>query len=548
MKKIVLLLLSFSVFSVAYSTDEKKVKTTIDDVIVYLNGALVHHKGTVSLPAGNSVIIVHNVSPLVYKKSIRAQLGNGVKVLATDYNIDKITSGMQDSLRLKKIADTTSIVNKENRRLRVLISSLESERKVILDNSSIGSTANNLPVAEVQKLADFYRVRLTDINLQLFKHNETLNDNQVLLQNYDAETKRIRSVVKTETFHQIKITVNAKGPVTTSLDLRYVTGGAAWAPKYDIRAEGVDAGIVINYNAHVMNQSGEEWKDVKIVLSTADPIQSHNTPKLVPWFVSYNNTQQRDINNNQPRRVSNAEAQQQYGEVKVLKGIEYDEIELSNIAVDFPIDGTYSIPSDSKPYLLEVANYSLSANFQYFCAPKADKDAFLRAQITGWEKLNLVQGETSIYFRGMYIGQSYINPGSASDTLSISMGRDNKVAVNRVKIEEKESIKIIGSNKSETFTYKITVRNTNQTTIKLELEDQIPVSQTSEVEVNIITISGADLDKLSGLLKWNLELKANESKEFIVSFTVKYPKNKPVQVQQTDKQNQSKKRAAARFL
>ena len=547
MKKIILLTIGLIAFITVNAADEKKVKTTIDEVIVYLNGALIHHQGTVAIPAGNSVIIVHNISPKVYQKSIRAQLGNGVKVLATEYGIDRMTSGVQDSLRLKKIADTVTVVQKEIRRILMMTSSLEAERKVILDNSHIGATTSNLPVAEVQKLADFYRSRITDINTQVFRYNETVNDYQQLLAQYDLENKRIRSVVKTETFHQIKITVNAKGPVTTNLDLRYVTGGAAWAPKYDIKAEGVDAGIMINYNAQVMNQSGEDWKDVEIILSTADPIQSHNMPTLVPWFLNYNGGNVSTNRNNAPRSVSNAEAQRQYGEVQVLSGVEYEEIELSNIAVDFKIEGDYSVPSDSKPYLVEVANYSLEASFQYFSAPRSDKDAFLRAQITGWEKLNLIQGETSIYFRGMYIGQSYINPQMANDTLNISMGRDNKVAVNRTKIEEKESVKIIGSNKWETFTYKITIRNTNQTPIKLELADQIPVSQTSEVEVNIINISNAELDKLSGQLKWNLDLKANESREFIISFSVKYPKNKPVEVQQMEKQNYSKKRSRAKF-
>ncbi|HCA83711.1 MAG TPA: hypothetical protein DEP18_07975 [Flavobacteriales bacterium] len=130
-----------------------------------------------------------------------------------------------------------------------------------------------------------------------------------------------------------------------------------------------------------------------------------------------------------------------------------------------------------------------------------------------------------------------MDPVTFDDTLDISLGRDNKVIVNRVKVEDKDAIKVIGSNKKETYTYKISVRNTNTNPINIQLSDQIPVSQHSEITVDIHEVSNAEREDYSGKLTWNLDIKSGETKEFIVSFSVKYPKNKTVKVQKSDKSN-----------
>ena len=184
--------------------EEKKIKTKIEKVNVYLNGALLTHTGTVSLNPGNTVLIVHKVSSKIEKESIRATFSNGVKVLAVDYDIDRITSGVQDSLRIARINDSITLIRKDIRRMQTSLSSLEAERKAILDNSSIANGNQNLPVAELQKLADFYRARITDINRQVFTIQETIAESNEKIDNYTAAVTKLRSVLKTEYFHQIK--------------------------------------------------------------------------------------------------------------------------------------------------------------------------------------------------------------------------------------------------------------------------------------------------------------------------------------------------------
>lgn len=518
-------------FTLHAQGDEKIVKTRIEKVTVYLNGAELNHTGSVTLSEGTNILLVKGLSPKVARQSIRAQFSNGVKVLALNFELDKVTKGRQDSVRLARINDTIVVVDKEKRRLSSVIAALEAEKATLTANANLVQGQNNVTVAELGKLSELYRTRVAEIFRQIYLSNESISDLNKLIGKYNEESTRLRSVVKVEYFHQIRLTVHAPGPVTSNMSLKYIAGGAAWTPQYDIHSEGSDKGIQLDYNANLMNQSGENWENVKITLSTADPMQSHELPGIQPWYVNYGGNAQEQ----RQRPVSKEEAQSQYGEVKVLENVQYKEILVSNVSVDFPISGTYSIPSDSKPYRMEVATYELPASFKYHAIPKVDNDAFLVAQLTGWEKLNLIQGPSSIYFRGTYIGNAYIDPQTYDDTLNISMGRDNKVVVNRVKVEDKDAQKVIGTHKKETHTFRISLKNANATPISVELNDQIPISQNSEISVEVHEISGAAKEDFSGKLTWNVDLKPGESREFIISFTVKYPKGKSVKVQKSDK-------------
>ncbi len=515
---------------------ENVLTSKIEKVTIYLNGAQVFHTGQASLKQGTNILYLKNISSKVSSSSIHAEFSNNVKILATEYGIDKITSGTRDSARIDFILDTLEIVKKEQRRIVSLIEALASEKSAILSNSNLSGT-QNIPVAEIQKLSEFYRIRVGEIHKQIFTLKETEIDLARLMDRYHQKIERLKSVVKTEYYHQMKVVVYSPAVQTAGFNIKYLTGGAAWTPKYDLYAQNVDGGIQLDYNAHVMNQTGENWNDVNIILSTADPLQSHNQPVLAPWLLySGANLNTQNNRNNGPVAVSREQAQQAYGDLKLLDNVSYEEISLSNASVDFNIKGTFSVPSDSKPYLMEVNSHKLNANFQYYCVPKVDSDAFLMTQITGWEELNLIEGPTNIYFRGTFIGHSNISTQFANDTLNISMGRDNKVIVNRIKLEDKDSKKIIGNNKKETFTYKITVRNTNNSAIRMELLDQIPVSQNSEVTVEVHEISQAEQEPLTGILKWSFVIKPQETKEFKVSFSVKYPKDKSYSFESDSKQ------------
>ena len=163
--------------------------------------------------------------------------------------------------------------------------------------------------------------------------------------------------------------------------------------------------------------------------------------------------------------------------------------------------------------------------------PKLDKDAFLLANIVGWEQLDLVPGPTNVYFSDTYVGQSYINTRNVGDTLRLSFGRDKKVVISRKLLEEYSDKKVIGNNRKDNYTYEITVKNIRDIPIKLSLFDQIPISQDSDISVSIEETSDADYDETTGRLLWKINLAPGATKKYKLSFTIKYPKGKKITVQ-----------------
>lgn len=193
---------------------------------------------------------------------------------------------------------------------------------------------------------------------------------------------------------------------------------------------------------------------------------------------------------------------------------------------EFEIKIPYTIPSDSKPVVAEIGHYEIPASYTYQSTPKIDKDAFLVAQVTDWEKLHLLEGEANVYFENTFIGKSIMNVSQQSDTLSFSLGRDKRIMIQRTKENEYTSRKFIGSSQTQSIAWKLSVRNTRPEPVTLTLYDQLPVSRNSNITVTAEEISGGTLDEAKGIITWQMTLQPGEQRELPLRYKVKYPKGR----------------------
>jgi uncharacterized protein (TIGR02231 family) len=168
----------------------------------------------------------------------------------------------------------------------------------------------------------------------------------------------------------------------------------------------------------------------------------------------------------------------------------------------------------------------VNATYDYSTAPKLDQDAFLIARATGWEEFSLLPGEANIFFEGTFVGKSFIDPNSIKDTLSISLGRDKRIVVKREKIKDFTTRRAIGSSTREAFAWEISVRNTKSEAARILVEDQVPISKNSQIEVTVLDVGGAKHNKDTGKLVWDLNLQPNETRKVIFKYEVKYPKDR----------------------
>lgn len=202
--------------------------------------------------------------------------------------------------------------------------------------------------------------------------------------------------------------------------------------------------------------------------------------------------------------------------------------EVKQTSVTFRIAIPYTIPSGGKQYSVDMQEYNIPAYYEYSCVPKLDPDVFLTAKITDWEEYNLLAGEASLFFEGTFLGKSLLDVQNATDTLTLSLGRDKNITVTRTKVKEFTSNQFIGANRRETKAWEITVRNKKALPVNIVVQDQIPVSTQSEISIDRQEISGATPDEQTGKLTWQFELLPAQTKTLNVRYMVKYPKNERV--------------------
>lgn len=209
---------------------------------------------------------------------------------------------------------------------------------------------------------------------------------------------------------------------------------------------------------------------------------------------------------------------------------DYVSVNDNQMDVTFDIDLPYDVPTNGKEQGVVLKEYKVPCSYQYYSAPRVDKEAYLLGGISGWEKLNLLPGEANIIVEGANIGRSYIDPASTQDTMNFTLGRDKRIVVKKEKLVNYSSVKFLGSNKKQTFTYELTVRNNKKEKVRMLLKDQYPISSSKDIEEELIESSGAAVNTETGVLTWQMELAPGETKKYRVSYSIKYPKDKVVNI------------------
>jgi len=543
--KVLFLALMGLTISIFAQDDTKVLSSKVTDVTVYMNGAQITHKADVTLAKGKYNLVFTGISPNINQKSIQVSGNNDIKITSITYVIDYLEP-KSESNRIQSLRDSVKLLNKQIKTTENEISVFTSEKQLILKNDDLKGQNTGVQILDLQKAADFYRLRLNEINKlveKLGEKKEDLNESLARVQKQLIELNARQN----QPMYKLNVTADVINNTTTTLLLKYLVSGTGWAAYYDIRAIDVNSPLQLEYKAKVYNNCGLDWKNVKLTLSTADPSLSAEKPQLTPWTLNYANERTdyynrdgamnegylntKSFSNNYLSADTITFTSSRKGEKKTQHwNTQYTQIQVSELSVDFDIVAPYSIPADNKIYFVDIQSSEVPATYKYFAIPKMDKDAFLVASITGWENLNLIEGSANIFFSGTYIGQSYIDTRFASDTLEISLGRDKKVAITRTKKQDYSGKNFSGSNKKEVFTYEISVRNNNKTAIDIELLDQVPITQESDIKVDVIETTGVTPEPLSGKLKYQLKLAPSESKILTLSFSVQYPKSKAKQI------------------
>lgn len=336
------------------------------------------------------------------------------------------------------------------------------------------------------------------------------------------------------------IKLNALANVTSDLKLVYYTNGASWSPSYDVIAKKINEPLLFKYKANVQQTTGIDWSNVTLRLTTTMPTFGKTAPLLRTWFVDFY----------QPVYDIRAARSMASSKIMAQNSISYDTDQImemnapmkdvsisdyitqgeNDISQTFDISLPYTITGNGREQYIDLIEKNVSAEFSYYTVPKMGEEAYLLAEIPNWETLGLLSGNASITFGDTFMGTSFIDAKSTLSKLPLTLGVDDRISVKREKTEDFSSKKTFGSNIVQSFSYKITVKNNQNQSIKLIVKDQYPISSNKDIKVEELkqTTTPTTVNKEVGVLVWELDLAPGASTNFVNAFSVQYPKDKPI--------------------
>jgi len=498
------------------------VKTKTRKVTVYLSGAEMNFKETVVLKRGENVIQFKGLSSSLVNESVQVAVENGVELVSVSAKSEQLLPN-EVNPELRAMNDSISVLEDQIVMIDNQIDAYNMEKQTLIQNQRIGTTSAPVLLQELTKAADFFRERTLKINNSLTVLNKKLK----ILNNrltFARETLNKESAKTDTSRYALEVIVNSKEAGAMDFAVRYLVTGAEWQASYDIVATEIDKPVALKYKAQIYNNTGIDWKEVTLSLSTGDISISASRPYLTAWILNYSSVANEGYINTLSQNISQTK---QENEVAI------EERAASELNTTFNIEQRHSVKADGTPYHIQLTTEMLQASFEYLSVPKMELSAFLIAKVTGWEKLNLIDGTANIYYQNTYIGESTISTRLIGDTLELSMGRDNQVVVSRTKLEDKGSTPAIGAKRSESFIYEIQVRNNRAVPVAIKIQDQVPVAQENDIVVEVADISGANLDVSSGRLQWFKTLPPGDVLKYRIAFAVRYPKNKTVTIRKS---------------
>lgn len=522
--RILILAQFFAFISIAQITPR------ISSVKVFSSGAEISREENIKVKSGIDTLKITGLSPFLRQQTIQAKI-NGVKILDIDFKISHLNN-TKDEPKLAQVKSQIKQVERDLLNLGDELAYLEIEYDLVLSNKKI----NDKGVLDVDDLKDFvfyYKNNLPILIRKITDQKEQINKFREVLSKLKKEEKELQRV-KSEKTGQLEILYKAPQNRQTKLELSYHVYNCGWSPLYNLRASNIGEPVNFEYNALIYQNTGINWEKCNLTIATGNPVLGGNKPELYAWglndqgYRKYGYAEYDADYRLQNKEVAEVISQEEISyAAKANRSISKSKqvVRTENLTFSsFEIPQKFSLNTGAGEKSVNIMKRELPASYQYYAVPKKSNGVFLLAQVTEWEKMPLIPGKSHIYFDETFVGKSYINPNTMSDTLDVSLGQDQSILVERKKLEDKCMNKTNIMGVTKTRGYEITVKNNRDKAINIQIVDQIPISKNSKIKVDHKLGDGWVLKEETGILEWNLEVPAGDKKSTSFEFEVKHPK------------------------
>jgi uncharacterized protein (TIGR02231 family) len=508
---------------------ERKVSSVVSHVTVFNSQAQVTRTAKINLEAsGVFNIVFDKLSPYINMNSLEVKANEHLTILSVSNRNDFLNKNVKPA-DIILLEDSLENINAALADFKADKETIVYQKDLMLANKNVGSNQTGVKYDELEDLMNLYHKKLDDFKVNWFRlsHLETKYYNyKNLVEQQLAAYNNGKLTLKNE----VILTVKSDNKVQDAqIDLSYLVGNVSWQPFYDIRIKDNKSNVQFFLKANITQSTGEDWNNVNLKLTTANPAEGGIKPELQTNWLGFQIN--RNIAIQEVVIRSNAQLIDEDGFDKIQSTskskFSKPTITQNMFNTEFETNIAYTIPSDNQNHQVDLTSFAQSAVYGYAVVPKLNKEVFVTAQVLANDLINQISGEANVYYDGTFTGKTFVSP-TANDTLLLTLGKDKRIQVERIKLKDFSSKSFFGGTKTEQTTYEIKVKNTHKETILLTIEDQIPVSNNSEIEVKLLEYIGATYDANTGKLTWKMELKADESKSVKFGFEVKHPKDKPL--------------------
>ncbi|MBW4568466.1 MAG: mucoidy inhibitor MuiA family protein [Tolypothrix carrinoi HA7290-LM1] len=525
--------------------ETKIVDTQIKAVTVYADKALVSRRGIVSL-TGQERSLVITALPMIETESVRVSGAGSVAVRLLGVSSDRIFTTEPVAERVAQLHRQIQQIEAEKRHLQAQVDALALQSSFIAglrekteDPFAQSLARKNLSLSETLDFLNFLGSQYSEYAIASGECKSQQQELDKQLQVLYASLQKIQTPLPKESVSLI-VAVEPAGAGEFELEVSYLVNSASWNPLYDLRVSSTSDTVHLGYLAEIIQNTGEDWINVDITLSTAKPGLGTLPPKLQPWYIDVprpaaqlmttRRIRQRPMSipaapmaiagtaEDSDNELDNAEEDLIAAETVVA------EVSKEGSVVTFKLSGGGNIPSDGSPHKTTIFNDDYPCNFDYIAMPRLVSFAYLQANVKNSANgATLLPGKANIFRDNIFVGTTQLDNIVAGQEFKLNLGIDEGWKIERELVERQVDKKLIGNQRRITYSYRLIITNLLNSEANLKLTEQLPVSRNEQIKVRLIRSNPQIQLGEMGILEWMLTLAPEERREIYYQFTVEHP-------------------------
>jgi uncharacterized protein (TIGR02231 family) len=523
--------------------------SAVDAVTVYPDGASVTRIISLDLPAGENSAVLKDFPLTLDPSSLRVEGEAGAKL--TIGAIDAKPPRAAPPVNLPELDKRIEALKDERANLQGAIDAATARRKFaerFADTSpaGIGDKGEARPIAE-------WRAAFAVVGEEIASADTAIRDAVRKQRELDREIARLEQdrAQKPPSKLEVRIELAAAAATKATLRVTYAVRNARWTPLYDAR---LDTGtkdrkpaLELVRRAEITQATGEDWSNVALSVSTVRTARGGNAPDLKSLVVQYPQVPRPMAagavsDAAMPSAAPPADRLRQFrfsggnsDEALMEKAAEQQATaDVSGFQVVFKIPGRVSLGASEGAKSLRVSTATIAPDLAVRAAPVKDPTAFLEASFKQVEDAPLLPGRVAIYRDGVFVGRGQMAAASKDETVRLGFGADDKIKIERTVLKRNEGSAglIVTTSKTDERAFKTNVRNGHDFPIRIAIEDQLPVSENEEIQVEMLssttTPTASNIRDKRGVLEWAFDAKAGEVRDINFAWRIRWPKDKGV--------------------